>query len=262
MASLQFAHGAHGFDQDVGRRTPDLRRDQAPTARRRRRGGIGVQLAILGSLVLHGALGVYLWKARFEPRYREYVDEVTSVELIKPLPPPPAPPPPPPPPPPARPEPPPKLQPRPPAAVRDLPRTIPPLPVPPVERRVEEPRPPPVVVVAPPPPPVAAPPAPRAAVIQNPDWLRLPSGQDIARYYPDRAQRMNVEGRAVLGCTVTSNGALENCRVVSEEPADQGFGEAAMKMSRLFRMRPMTRDGEPVAGGAVRIPIRFVLPKG
>jgi periplasmic protein TonB len=27
-------------------------------------------------------------------------------------------------------------------------------------------------------------------------------------------------------------------------------------------MRPMSKDGQPVDGGTVRIPLRFVLPKG
>jgi len=50
--------------------------------------------------------------------------------------------------------------------------------------------------------------------------------------------------------------------VVSEDPGDQDFGSAALRMSKLFKMKPMTRDGAPVAGGQVRIPIRFQLPKG
>jgi protein TonB len=133
----------------------------------------------------------------------------------------------------------------------DMP-SIPPLPVPPVERRIETPEPP----RAPPPEP------PRPSVISNPDWQRRPTGEDMARYYPDRAQRMEVEGSASLTCKVTARGTLEGCSVTGENPGDMGFGDAALKMSRLFKMRPMSRDGQPVDGGTVRIPIRFVLPKG
>jgi periplasmic protein TonB len=153
----------------------------------------GVTVAIVGSIIVHAGLGYYLYKSRFEPKYREYSDDVTDVAIIKP---------------------------------------------------------------APPPTP------PRPSVITNPDWARRPSGEDVARYYPDRAMRMNIEGRATLSCQVTAKGTLENCSVDSEEPADQDFGAAALRMSKLFRMRPKTQDGAPVEGGTVRIPIRFTLPKG
>jgi protein TonB len=51
----------------------------------------------------------------------------------------------------------------------------------------------------------------------------------MARYYPDRAQRMEVSGKATISCTVTAKGTLESCSVVSENPADMGFGDAALK---------------------------------
>jgi len=241
--------GARGFRDVVGRA-------RGPPMHRARRPGFSTGVAVLVSLSLHVLMGVYLWKATFEPQYREYAEDVTDLELVKPRPPPPPPPPPPPNTPPPEP---PKLQPRPPAAAPDLPPTIPPLPVPPVEHPIEAPR-PPARVLEPPPAPTA-PELARPSVILNPDWLRKPSGEDFARYYPSRAQRMNVEGRATLGCTVTATGGLEGCTVVSETPNDQDFGAAALRMAKLFKMRPMTRDGAPVSGGEVKIPIRFALPK-
>jgi len=97
-------------------------------------------------------------------------------------------------------------------------------------------------------------------VITNPDWIRTPNGDDYARFYPDRASRMSIGGRVVLHCTVSGAGTLD-CSVSSEDPPDQEFGSAALKMSKLFKMRPMTRDGAPVAGGTINIPIRFQPPK-
>jgi protein TonB len=83
----------------------------------------------------------------------------------------------------------------------------------------------------------------------------------VARFYPERAQRLEVEGRATISCSVTAKGTVTDCSVVSEEPADAGFGDAALKMARLFKMKPQTRDGAPVEGASVRIPLSFRLPK-
>jgi TonB family protein len=100
-----------------------------------------------------------------------------------------------------------------------------------------------------------------ARVITQPEWLRRPNAEDLERYFPERAQRMNVEGRASISCTVDVRGTLQNCSVSLEDPNDQGFGDAALRMSKLFKMRPMTKDGVPVDGGKITIPIAFRLPK-
>jgi TonB family protein len=84
---------------------------------------------------------------------------------------------------------------------------------------------------------------------------------DALRYYPARAERMGIEGVASISCFVTIEGALRNCVVKSEEPAGAGFGEAALNMATLFKMRPATRDGKPVESVMpITIPIRFTLP--
>jgi protein TonB len=130
----------------------------------------------------------------------------------------------------------------------------PPLNIAPVEK--PKPAPPPPVVASP------APPPPRPTVITAPDWASRPSADDVSRYYPDRAQRLSVSGKAEISCGVLANGKLTNCTIVSEDPPDQQFGDAALKLSKLFKMRPQSKDGVPTSGGTVRIPIRFVPASG
>jgi protein TonB len=115
-------------------------------------------------------------------------------------------------------------------------------------------------VQAPPAPPLPPPKPFKSAdghLVTNPNWLRKPTGDDIARYYPERAQRLSMSGRAVIGCMVAPDGRLVDCKVLSESPLQWGFGEAAIRMSSQFRMRPKTIDGQPVDSGQVRIPILF-----
>ena len=96
--------------------------------------------------------------------------------------------------------------------------------------------------------------------IENPDWRRA-TPTDPMRYYPLAAQRAGVEGSATIACLVTAKGALEKCLVIAETPPGFGFGEAAITMSSLFTMRPETKNGVPVEGGTVKIPIRFQFPR-
>lgn len=101
---------------------------------------------------------------------------------------------------------------------------------------------------------------PVEGVITTPDWARKPTGDDVARFYPQFPQFLNLEGNALIHCVVTTQGELANCAVTSESPKGLRFGEAALKLAPSFRMRPMTVDGSAVGGGEINIPIRFRLP--
>lgn len=96
--------------------------------------------------------------------------------------------------------------------------------------------------------------------ITNPDWAEKPSGDDLARDYPERAARKGLGGRATIVCKVKLDGRLSDCAVVSESPPGEGFGDATLKLAAKFRMTPQTRDGVPVDGAVVRIPVVYSPP--
>jgi protein TonB len=61
---------------------------------------------------------------------------------------------------------------------------------------------------------------------------------------------------------VGPDGKIADCKLISEEPAGLGFGEAGLNMCSTFRMRP--KEGQTADdAGVVRIPIRFLpQPEG
>ncbi|EJL35705.1 TonB family protein [Caulobacter sp. AP07] len=101
------------------------------------------------------------------------------------------------------------------------------------------------------------PPVIQPKVIRSPNWLKKPGASEFSRFYPESAMRREVSGQATLACTVAANGALRDCVVAGETPAEEGFGNAAVKLSKYFRMSPQTENGQPVDGASVRIPIKF-----
>jgi TonB family protein len=91
----------------------------------------------------------------------------------------------------------------------------------------------------------------------NPDWVRKPTASQLSAALPTKALEKGRAGRAVIKCQVTIEGFLDRCKVVAEDPAEYGFGAAALQLAPQFKMSPKIRGGKPVAGGEVSIPINW-----
>src|SRR5579884_4048256 len=74
--------------------------------------------------------------------------------------------------------------------------------------------------------------------VTRPDWIRKPSGRDLARLYPEEAMRRNIGGDVVVSCAISEAGTLTDCVTTQEEPKDLGFGEATIRLAAIFKMRP------------------------
>ncbi|CAN5634648.1 hypothetical protein BH10PSE5_BH10PSE5_10470 [soil metagenome] len=97
-------------------------------------------------------------------------------------------------------------------------------------------------------------------LITLPLWKTTPSLIDFMRAYPEKPRLARIGGRAVVQCGVKSDGGLEACALVSEEPIGLGFGDAALKLAGAMVLHPQTRAGVDVAGGVIQVPIRFAAP--
>lgn len=105
--------------------------------------------------------------------------------------------------------------------------------------------------------PVVAEPPRTPPVITRPQWASQPSAAQMSRAYPERALNDGVSGSAALLCTVSAAGTLSNCAVTAETPSGRRFGNAAMGLTRYFRMQPGAVNGQAIDGARVSFTVRF-----
>lgn len=85
----------------------------------------------------------------------------------------------------------------------------------------------------------------------------LTPAEQLRAFYPADALRRKVPGHVLMKCDAEASGLLSNCTVLTEDPPGEGFGDAALKASQLFRVKPLIVDGKPVRGAAIQVPLSF-----
>lgn len=90
-----------------------------------------------------------------------------------------------------------------------------------------------------------------------PHWLSQPSNADIVAVYPRKAARLGHYGRVVMNCAVMPEGNLGHCMISSEDPADEGFAEAALKLVKFYKLGSANSAHLPRT--TVDVPIYFSL---
>lgn len=93
-------------------------------------------------------------------------------------------------------------------------------------------------------------------------WRLKPTGEDMARAYPQKAQIAEQAGWVILECQTAANGEVKNCQILGEAPANFGFGAAGLKLASKFRIDVRKTDPEVLKGGVVTIPILMLTPTG
>jgi protein TonB len=76
------------------------------------------------------------------------------------------------------------------------------------------------------------------------------------RNWPRHALHNHINGIALLDCLIGADGT-PTCVVRAENPANEGFGQAAVAISRSFKMAPQDADGRATAGSRIVVPITF-----
>lgn len=92
----------------------------------------------------------------------------------------------------------------------------------------------------------------------GPMIVRRATQGEILSVVPPAARSARRSGRAAVNCVIRLDQRLDDCRVVSQEPAGFDFGGAALRAAAFFRYRPpLDAAGRPVEGQRVTIFVLF-----
>ena len=88
-----------------------------------------------------------------------------------------------------------------------------------------------------------------AKQISNP---QAPTGTDAGKHF---GFDKDVDGDVTLDCLIGADGALHDCFIESEKPANIGLGEAGLFLAKGVRFKPATLDGAPVD----KLPLHYTI---
>lgn len=94
-------------------------------------------------------------------------------------------------------------------------------------------------------------------VIGKPSWVKLPTAEQLSAAMSKA--RTPGQIRVVLDCLIAPDGSTTDCKVASEDPAGQGYGDATLSLAPYFKMTVWTMEGLPTIGARVNIPVRFQM---
>jgi TonB family protein len=83
--------------------------------------------------------------------------------------------------------------------------------------------------------------------------------QNVA-IWPAAARDAGISGYATLSCLVDVHGLAEDCKVIFEAPARQGFGAAALALRPTFKLTPKTGPDGP-QDATMNIAVQFSMPE-
>lgn len=91
-----------------------------------------------------------------------------------------------------------------------------------------------------------------------PPWAeKAPGASDYLRVYPQKAKDLGAESTVRLACTIRKDRKLD-CVTNWEQHPGQGFGDAALKVSKLYLVKK-TIEPELQPGKIIIVPVRFAI---
>lgn len=99
---------------------------------------------------------------------------------------------------------------------------------------------------------------PGEQVVGKPRWVAVPSSEALSASFPKGSTATGVV-RVVMQCRIEQGGSISGCKVETEEPAGQGFGQSTLQVADKMRVATWTMEGLPAVGGLVNIPLRYNL---